>query len=261
MGKALKFRAHIPVGDGRGEHRELSGPSNYHVWRYNYRMLQSLAVGLDALTSGTALRYERFIESLHMVHPECWAFLYVAEDRARHEYSAQVKRRAEAAKKKGEVGRAARLGRVPCRRLCYAASWIRALLSEREGCPLTLERLVRPSSSPSPKSGWSIEFDASVYGGGAVLRDGHGVVVEYFAVVWYGDEAPQLGVVPNDSRHQTFWEFATLLLSLCVWGDRFTEETVAVLGDNTAALTCALSLAFSFSRSSALARMRSRWAR
>ena len=75
-----------------------------------------------------------------------------------------------------------------------------------------------------------------------MLRDGHGAVIEYFAVVWYGDEAPHLNVVPDDSRHQTFWEFATLFLSLCTWGDRFTQETVSVLGDNTAALTCALSL-------------------
>ena len=29
-------------------------------------------------------------------------------------------------------------GMVPCRRLCYAAAWIRALLAEEEGCPLRL---------------------------------------------------------------------------------------------------------------------------
>ena len=35
---------------------------------------------------------------------------------------------------------------VPCRRLCFAASWLRALLLEAEDCTLRLERLVRPLS-------------------------------------------------------------------------------------------------------------------
>jgi hypothetical protein len=102
VGKALKFRVHIPVGDGRYENRELSGPPNFHIWRYNFRILQSLATGLDALSYGTALRYERFIEGLSMEHPECWALLYVAEDRARGEFSHHVRRRAEIAKKNNE---------------------------------------------------------------------------------------------------------------------------------------------------------------
>ena len=75
-----------------------------------------------------------------------------------------------------------------------------------------------------------------------MLRDGHGEVVEYFSVVWYGDEAPHLDVEPDDSRHQTFWEFATLFLALCTWGDRFVDQKRAVLGDNTGALSSALSL-------------------
>ena len=35
-------------------------------------------------------------------------------------------------------------GRIPHRRLCFAASWVKALLSEDESCPLALERLVGP---------------------------------------------------------------------------------------------------------------------
>jgi hypothetical protein len=102
VGKALKFRVYLPVGDARYELREISGPSNFHIWRFNFRILQSLAAGLEALSYGTALRYERFIEGLSMEHPECWALLYVAEDRARGEYSHHVKRKAEIAKKNGE---------------------------------------------------------------------------------------------------------------------------------------------------------------
>ena len=59
------------------------------------------------------------------------------------------------------------LSRVPCRRLCHSASWIRALLTEAESCPLRLERLVRPfpPAAEHDLSGHSIEFDASIYGG------------------------------------------------------------------------------------------------
>ena len=90
--------------------------------------------------------------------------------------------------------------------------------------------------------GWVIEFDASIYGGGALLRDGAGHVVEYFSVVWTGGEARHLKVVPDDSRFQSFWEFSTLLLALCTWGDSFVDEKVSVLGDNTSALQDALTL-------------------
>ena len=98
------------------------------------------------------------------------------------------------------------------------------------------------SLSPQASDGSSIEFDASIFGGGAILRDPGGHIVEYFAVVWYGEEAVHLSVTPTDSKHQSFWEFATLLLALCVWGDRFTESSVLVLGDNIGALSNALSL-------------------
>ena len=44
------------------------------------------------------------------------------------------------------------------------------------------------------------------------------------------------------TKHQTFWEFATLLLSLLTWGNKFVTESVMVVGDNTGALNNALSL-------------------
>ena len=74
-----------------------------------------------------------------------------------------------------------------------------------------------------------------------MLRTTTGAVVEFFSVIWQGDEAPHLGVEPGVTAHQTFWEFATLLLALCVWGDSFTQRRVSVLGDNTGALNNALS--------------------
>ena len=48
--------------------------------------------------------------------------------------------------------------------------------------------------------------------------------------------------MPGECRHQTFWEYATLLLCLMTWGDHFIKEAVLVVGDNTASLSNALSL-------------------
>jgi len=67
-------------------------------------------------------------------------------------------------------------------------------------------------------------------------------VIEYFALVWFGDEAEHLGVTVGDTRFQTFWEYATLLLALVTWGDWFVVHTVLIAGDNTGALDNALSL-------------------
>ena len=119
------------------------------------------------------------------------------------------------------------------------------MLAEDESCPLLLERLVRPTphATHTDDAGFRIEFDASPYGGGAVLRDSAShVIIAYFSVVWFGPEAEHLGVEPCDPKFQTFWEFATLLLALCVWGDRFAASSVLILGDNMAALSSSLSL-------------------
>ena len=51
-----------------------------------------------------------------------------------------------------------------------------------------------------------------------------------------------LDVEIKQSKHQTFWEFMALLLSMMVWGRYFRHQTVAVVGDNIGALTHALNL-------------------
>ena len=78
--------------------------------------------------------------------------------------------------------------------------------------------------------------------GGAVLRNSERQVAEYFSVIWCDDDVSHLSVAKADTRFQSFWEFATLLLALVTWGDWFVEEPVLIMGDNTAALTDALSL-------------------
>ena len=154
---------------------------------------------------------------------------------------------------------------LPRRRFAHAAAWLRALLREDGGCRLPLERLVTPTKPcDAPASGWHVEFDASIYGGGAVLKDGNNIVTHYFYVVWCGDEAPHLEVHPGDPKHQTFWEFATLLLCLLTWSDWFVHSSVAILGDNIGALNLALSLKgrghlLAISREIAWRRARRKW--
>ena len=77
---------------------------------------------------------------------------------------------------------------------------------------------------------------------GALLKNPTGEIVRYFAVVWDGTEAEHLDVKIDDPAFQTFWEFCTLLLALITWGSFFTKESVVIYGDNTAALSNALSL-------------------
>ena len=51
-----------------------------------------------------------------------------------------------------------------------------------------------------------------------------------------------MDISPGESRHQTFWEMLTLVLSLMTWGDHFVTEAVAILGDNTGSQSNALAL-------------------
>ena len=132
--------------------------------------------------------------------------------------------------------------RVATRRFCTSARWFRALVEGDSQALLPLRRRVlasRPTKATT--SGWVAQFDASTTGGGAILRCNH-KVVEFFYVKWESDTAAVHEVIPGKSRFQSFWEFLTLLLCLMVWGKDFTKQRLAVLGDNTAALSNALQL-------------------
>ena len=107
---------------------------------------------------------------------------------------------------------------------------------------MLLERVVAPHGAPLvPLEEASMEFDASPWGGGGILRL-DGKPAEYFFIHWSAYTAAHLGVVPGSSDWQSFWELLALLVCLILWGPRFAGRSVAVLGDNTAALTDALNL-------------------
>ena len=104
-----------------------------------------------------------------------------------------------------------------------------------------LRRLVRPAPDGAKPSGDVVIFDASPWGGGAVLVRGR-VVQEYFAVEWTEAVAAKTMALIGSSVGQTSWELHTLLLVLLVWGDHYQDRSLAVLGDNTASLQVALTL-------------------
>ena len=86
-----------------------------------------------------------------------------------------------------------------------------------------------------------MQFDASPWGGGALLRNGHDIK-EHFSVQWTPEDASRLGIIIGEPAGRTFWEYATLVIGLQVWGSRFVTESLAVLGDNTGSLQDALHL-------------------
>ena len=156
-------------------------------------------------------------------------------------------------------------GRVAARRFSQAASWMFQLVEQLPDAPLELRREVPAHGTrPPPSSTWTVEFDASPWGGGAVLKQ-NGVAHEYFAYTWDPNEILVWEVRVGDPAFQSFWEFLTLLMTLVQWGHWFVQEAVTILGDNTAALQDALDLKgrgamLAVARELAWRKARHRWA-
>ena len=132
----------------------------------------------------------------------------------------------------------------PAKRFAKAASWLHTLLR-----PPPFEEGMIPSEyiilinlpdfnySTSPR----VEFDASPWGGGAVLYV-EDKCSEYFYLGWEVEDAVALDTVIGESSGQTAWELLTVLIALIVWGRRFRAQGLSLLGDNLAALHAALHL-------------------
>ena len=80
---------------------------------------------------------------------------------------------------------------------------------------------------------------------GAILKH-EGRICQWFATKWAPDDVKDLPVKIGDSGSQTFWEFATLVLAMTLWGHQSAESRgqggLTILGDNTGALGDALAL-------------------
>jgi hypothetical protein len=147
-----------------------------------------------------------------------------------------------ASKRASASSREAPPGMVAVKRFRAAATWFRTLLSNATFDKVLLKRDVwARTPAVSKDTPWTIEIDASPWGGGGVLLES-GTPREWFSTRWTNKIAPGFRVTIGESAHQTFWEFYNLLLALILWASRFRVPGLQILGDNTRALADVLKL-------------------
>ena len=92
-------------------------------------------------------------------------------------------------------------GRVAIRRFTAAAAWVRALIRGAV-LPLTREVHRRPDLRRLPAAPVHVEFDASLWGGGAILFE-KGAPREYLAFTWPGERLQRFTADIGNSKWQT----------------------------------------------------------
>ena len=155
----------------------------------------------------------------------------------------------EARKADGLSRREAPPGKGAARIFSQAAAWIYALLlpgGPREGL-VPLERRVSAAPAAGMADGAgsqaTVVFDASVWGGGAILLlPGSDTVAEYLCFDWPEELCRLFQVSTGLAKHQAFWEMLTLYVSLLTWAADFRECGLRCLGDASGALACIRSL-------------------
>ena len=142
--------------------------------------------------------------------------------------------------------RRAQRGRHAASRFAVAGAWFRAVLLGQplvEGVRLPLQRLVTAGGPPRQRAGegHAVVFDASPWGGGAILFEGRRPI-ETLIADWSPELCATLGAVRGESAYLTFFEAFTVLAALETWrSGREGRSSVAIVGDNIGALTAAVS--------------------
>ena len=113
-------------------------------------------------------------------------------------------------------------------------------MSEEPWLPLHHLVVARPAPI-SWSSAPAVEFDASPWGCGAVLRN-RGAPEAHFAIPWTKSDAEAIDARIGEPAGQTTFEYLTLFLVLVVFGTEFRGEGLIILGDNIGALENALNL-------------------
>ena len=145
----------------------------------------------------------------------------------------------------GSHRRAAQRSSHAATRFATAASWFVALLRGRplDGrTDLPLEMLIRPGGLPQLVAGScdALVFDASVWGGGAVRFAGRQPVA-CLVMEWTPSLCEGLKVRSGESKFLPFFEALTALAAITVWCGPGRLQSAALVGDNLAALTTAVS--------------------
>ena len=129
------------------------------------------------------------------------------------------------------IAREAPPGKVAIRRFTAAARWLCSLLTTGQGPVPQLRSMIRLNAPEPDPSSQRVHFDASLWGGGAVLYE-NDVPTSYMAVTWDTDDLwPNHNVAVGDPRHQTLWEFMMLFLVIERWC--CAGLNLVILGDNT----------------------------
>eukprot|EP00435_Cladocopium_sp_Y103_P054112 s157_g17.t1 len=90
--KSQKCRIFTPLGDGTYLQRDLPGPPTYQGWLASWRVLKTALIMLDAASLAALETYGKHVERLVTQWPSAWGLIYSAEDSARAERMAKLRR-------------------------------------------------------------------------------------------------------------------------------------------------------------------------
>ena len=106
---------------------------------------------------------------------------------------------------------------------------------------LPLEMIMPISRIPVKELEFTAVFDASPWGGGAVLQRDK-IPIRFMKITWNEVWAARLQCKIGRPEGQTTWEYVMLLLTLLKWGTETRQGGMALIGDNTASLSAAANL-------------------
>ena len=93
MSKVQRCRTFTPLGDGSYLQRELPGPPSFLAWKASWAVFRTAALMLNICSLASLDAYFRHMEKLITQWPHCWGLIYAADDLARSEKMAKVRRR------------------------------------------------------------------------------------------------------------------------------------------------------------------------
>ena len=90
--KVQRCRIFTPLGDGTYLQRDLPGPPTYQGWLASWRVLKTACLMLNVASLAALEVYGRHVEKLVTQWPSAWGLIYQAEDAARAERMAKLRR-------------------------------------------------------------------------------------------------------------------------------------------------------------------------
>ena len=91
--RAQKFRTYMPLGDGTFLMKEIPGPQNFMQWTTSWRVYRTAAIMIGFCSLAALTAYEKCIEKLVTLWPQCWGLIAAAEDKARAERLERIRRK------------------------------------------------------------------------------------------------------------------------------------------------------------------------